>query len=135
MEFYGKMVQNLDEMQVREDGEYEPYVEYDNRPTYGVFFDEVYGKPLRPPGKPHFIPDSGCNQAFQSPYSSLLVPTIKQADNVNYGMYYSPGPGIARYAAFSKSDLNANPFIKYPTLPSIIKGAGKSTYRGPGTVS
>lgn len=130
MEFYAKMFENLGELQVREDGEYEPFVQNDSLPTYGVFFDEVYGKPLRPPRKPYFIPDSDCNKAFQSPYSNLVVPMIKQGENVNYAMYDSPGPGIARYATFptekyNNDNLIANPFTKYPSLPNVIKGAGQ----------
>jgi hypothetical protein len=139
MEFYSKMIENLDELQVREDGEYEPFIQYDIRPTYGpgVFFDEVYGEPLRNPRKPpYFLPDSGCNKVFQSPYSNIVLPHIKQGENVNYGMYDSPGPGIARYASFPTSKYNndekvANPFTKYPSLPTILKKAGSSSSTSP----
>jgi hypothetical protein len=51
-------------------------------------------------------------------------------------MYDSPGPGIARYASFPTSKYNndekvANPFTKYPSLPTILKKAGSSSSTSP----
>lgn len=129
MEFYGKMISNLGDMPVREDGEFEPYVQYDTQPTYGVFFDEVYGTPLRAPRRPYAIPDSGCNRAFQSPYSNMLVPAVKSNNSVDYVAYDSPGPGIVRYATFPTDPRVkiSTPFTNSPTLPAVIKGANTGT--------
>jgi hypothetical protein len=123
MDFYKKMVQNLDDVPVRQDGKYEPFLQYDMRPTYGVYFDEVYGTPLQPPSKPFAIPDSGCNRVFYSPDSNSVVPLVKQSGNVDFVGYDSPGPGVIRYASIAMNQkMNpTNPFMGYPKLPAIIR--------------
>jgi len=123
------MFRGLDDVPVREDGEYEgitlPYP-FENKPTYGIYFDEVYGTPLALPKRRELPPQTSCsNAAFKSPFANENIPLVKQSrsgDNPMLLAYDSPGPGQVLYTPiFSPGSSYSNPLYGPKSLPPIVK--------------
>ncbi len=127
MDYYNNMFRGLDDMPVREDGEYEgitlPYP-FENKPTYGLFFDEVYDTPLALPKRKELPQQLSCSNAvFRNPNANQNIPLVKESRSGQYLLAYdSPGPGQVRYTPiFMPSSSYSNPLVGPKSLPPIVK--------------
>lgn len=128
MEYYRNLVRGLDDAPVRADGEYEgitlPYP-FEDLPTYGLFFDEVYNTPLAMPN-PKRIPPSqqlATLGAFQNPNANSIIPMVinSRSNNPQLIAYDSPGPGIVRRTPVFTTSSYSNPLVGPKSLPPIVR--------------
>lgn len=132
MDYYHNMFRGLDDVPVRNDGEYEDYnvftlpYPFENKPTYGLYFDEVYDTPLAMPKRKELPPQLSCSNAvFRNPNSNVNIPLVKESRSGNkpYLLAYdSPGPGQVRYTpVFMPSSSYSNPLVGPKSLPPVVK--------------